>query len=60
FPAEKPLGCCGDLPRVMALPPPPNFDTSAGALSAIQIQRYKQAVRWTMFLSLTDLISKIS
>ncbi|EFR3371980.1 MltR family transcriptional regulator, partial [Salmonella enterica] len=33
---------------------------SDAALYAMQIQRYQQAVRSTMVLSLTELISKIS
>ena len=43
-----------------ALPPPPQFEPADSSLYAMQIQRYQQAVRSTMVLSLTELISKIS
>ncbi|EBN7540368.1 MltR family transcriptional regulator [Salmonella enterica] len=60
FTDDEILGPFGELHCVMALPPPPHFDTSDAALYAMQIQRYQQAVRSTMVLSLTELISKIS
>ncbi len=41
-------------------PPPPQFEPADSSLYAMQIQRYQQAVRSTMVLSLTELISKIS
>ena len=39
---------------------PPQFEPADSSLYAMQIQRYQQAVRSTMVLSLTELISKIS
>lgn len=50
FTDDEILGPFGELHCVMALPPPPHFDTSDAALYAMQIQRYQQAVRSTMVL----------
>ncbi|EJL2573499.1 mannitol operon repressor MtlR [Escherichia coli] len=50
----------GELHCVAALPPPPQFEPADSSLYAMQIQRYQQAVRSTMVLSLTELISRIS
>ncbi|QMI03431.1 mannitol operon repressor MtlR [Citrobacter sp. RHB25-C09] len=60
FTDDEILGPFGELNCVMALPPTPQFDSSDPDLFAMQTLRYQQAVRSTMVLSLTELISKIS
>lgn len=60
FTDDEILGPFGELHCVAALPPPPQFEPADSSLYAMQIQRYQQAVRSTMVLSLTELISKIS
>ncbi len=59
FTDDEILGPFGELHCVAALPPPPQFEPADSSLYAMQIQRYQQAVRSTMVLSLTELISKI-
>ncbi|MGQ7089799.1 MltR family transcriptional regulator [Escherichia coli] len=60
FTDDEILGPFGELHCVAALPPPPQFEPADSSLYAMQIQRYQQAVRSTMVLSLTELISRIS
>jgi len=60
FTDDEILGPFGELHCVSALPPTPLFDTSDADLYVMQKQRYQQAVRSTMVLSLTELISRIS
>ncbi|WP_277914698.1 MltR family transcriptional regulator, partial [Salmonella enterica] len=60
FTDDETRGPFGERHCVRALPPPPLFDPSDGALYARQIQRSQQAVRSTMVLSLPELFSKIS
>ncbi|EGT3574322.1 MltR family transcriptional regulator [Citrobacter amalonaticus] len=60
FTDDEILGPFAELHCVVALPPPPQFDVTDPSLYAMQTQRYQQAVRSTMVLSLTELISKIS
>ena len=60
FTDDEILGPFGELHCVAALPPTPQFEPADSSLYAMQIQRYQQAVRSTMVLSLTELISKIS
>ena len=58
--AELLMALREELHCVAALPPPPQFEPADSSLYAMQIQRYQQAVRSTMVLSLTELISRIS
>lgn len=60
FTDDEILGPFEELHCVAALPPPPQFEPADSSLYAMQIQRYQQAVRSTMVLSLTELISRIS
>ncbi|HKS33331.1 MAG TPA: mannitol operon repressor MtlR [Enterobacteriaceae bacterium] len=60
FTDDEIIGPFGELHCVSALPPMPLFDTSDADLYVMQKQRYLQAVRSTMVLSLTELISRIS
>ncbi|MCL7667806.1 mannitol operon repressor MtlR, partial [Klebsiella pneumoniae] len=50
----------GELHCVAALPPQPQFEPADSSLYEMQIKRNQQAVRSTMVLSLTELISRIS
>lgn len=60
FTDDEILGPFGELHCVNALPPTPLFEASDTDLYVMQKQCYQQAVRSTMVLSLTELISRIS